>query len=136
MKVLSVCQPWAWLLVNGYKDVENRVWATEHRGPLLIHAGRCQSASWKKNRFADRAALDAVFARLRDLGIAPPKIPEHLESGGIVGRVNLLDCVRQPDNNLLASPWFVGPVGWLVSDATPLPFVPLRGRLHVFEYPA
>lgn len=22
----------------GYKDVENRTWSTEHRGPLLIHA--------------------------------------------------------------------------------------------------
>jgi ASCH domain len=35
---LSVRQPWAWLIVNGVKDNENRSWRTDHRGPLLIHA--------------------------------------------------------------------------------------------------
>jgi hypothetical protein len=29
---LSVRQPWAWLIVNGYKDVENRSWTTHYRG--------------------------------------------------------------------------------------------------------
>jgi ASCH domain-containing protein len=29
MKALSVRQPWAWLIVNGYKEVENRDWATK-----------------------------------------------------------------------------------------------------------
>jgi len=144
MKVLSVCQPWAWLLVNGLKDVENRSWTTRHRGPLLIHAGICNSASWKKNRFADAAMLDAIFFRLQALGIEPPVIPKAIESGGIVGRVTLLDCVRRPAGELLpfvqdhvralASPWFVGPVGWLVADARPLPFVPLRGHLQLFDY--
>ena len=37
---LSVRQPWAWAIVNGFKDVENRSWATAYRGPLLLHAGQ------------------------------------------------------------------------------------------------
>src|SRR5215472_1457845 len=40
MKALSVRQPWAWLIVNGYKPVENRNWLTKFRGRLLIHAGQ------------------------------------------------------------------------------------------------
>ncbi|HHY88739.1 MAG TPA: ASCH domain-containing protein, partial [Chloroflexi bacterium] len=40
MKALSVRQPWAWLIAQGYKTVENRTWATNYRGPLLIHAGK------------------------------------------------------------------------------------------------
>ena len=40
MKVLSVRQPWAWLIVAGHKDIENRKWYTNHRGPLLIHASK------------------------------------------------------------------------------------------------
>ena len=40
MKAISIRQPWAWLIVHGYKDVENRTWATKHRGPILIHAGK------------------------------------------------------------------------------------------------
>jgi ASCH domain len=40
MKALSVRQPWAWLIIAGHKDVENRSWTTTYRGPLLIHAAR------------------------------------------------------------------------------------------------
>jgi hypothetical protein len=42
-KAITVRQPYAWLIVNGFKTVENR---SEHesrwsfRGPLAIHAGK------------------------------------------------------------------------------------------------
>lgn len=39
MKCLSVKQPWAWLLVTGHKDIENRSWPTKLRGWVLVHAG-------------------------------------------------------------------------------------------------
>ena len=38
MKVLSVKQPWAYLLVSGIKDIENRPRRTHFRGRILIHA--------------------------------------------------------------------------------------------------
>lgn len=40
MRVLTVRQPWAWAIVHGGKDVENRVRniAGEYRGPVAIHA--------------------------------------------------------------------------------------------------
>ena len=38
--VLSVRQPWAWLLCENLKDVENRNWKTNYRGTLYIHAGK------------------------------------------------------------------------------------------------
>ncbi len=31
-RALSLKQPWAWLVVKGYKDIENRSWSTNHRG--------------------------------------------------------------------------------------------------------
>jgi hypothetical protein len=37
MKALSIQQPWAWAIIAGHKDVENRSWYTHHRGSLLIH---------------------------------------------------------------------------------------------------
>jgi hypothetical protein len=39
MKVLTVRQPWASLIVAGIKNVENRSWRTKYRGKLGIHAG-------------------------------------------------------------------------------------------------
>lgn len=40
LRGLTIRQPWAWAVIYGGKDVENRRWRTAHRGPLLIHAGQ------------------------------------------------------------------------------------------------
>jgi hypothetical protein len=40
MKALTICQPYAELIMLGEKRVENRTWSTPYRGPLAIHAGR------------------------------------------------------------------------------------------------
>jgi hypothetical protein len=40
MKALSIKQPWAWLIVSGHKDIENRNCPTRFRGRLLVHAGK------------------------------------------------------------------------------------------------
>jgi hypothetical protein len=38
MKILSIRQPWASLIVAGVKDVENRTWPMRYRGRVLIHS--------------------------------------------------------------------------------------------------
>lgn len=38
MKVLTIQQPWASLIMLGTKTIETRSWDTKYRGPLLIHA--------------------------------------------------------------------------------------------------
>lgn len=40
MRAISIMQPWAWLIVNGHKSIENRSWRCHVRGPILIHAGK------------------------------------------------------------------------------------------------
>lgn len=40
MIALSIRQPWAWLILNGWKDIENRDWTTRVRGRILIHAAK------------------------------------------------------------------------------------------------
>ena len=32
MKILSICQPWAYLISSGSKNIENRTWPTKYRG--------------------------------------------------------------------------------------------------------
>ena len=39
MKALTVSQPFASMIADGEKRVENRIWSTNYRGPLAIHAG-------------------------------------------------------------------------------------------------
>ncbi|MDD5705968.1 MAG: ASCH domain-containing protein [Kiritimatiellae bacterium] len=121
MKALSVRQPWAWLIVNGYKNVENRTWPTHIRGPVLIHAAK----SMTKGEYA--AAL--MFMETRRLPVALPAMRD-LHLGGIVGVVKLAGCVRR-----MESPWFNGPFGFVVESgsARELPFRPCLGRLGFFD---
>jgi len=37
-RALSIRQPWAYAILHLGKDIENRPWRTNFRGPLLIHA--------------------------------------------------------------------------------------------------
>jgi hypothetical protein len=117
MKAISIRQPWAWLIVHGYKDVENRTWATKYRGPILIHAGKTLDPEF-----------DEVCEVLREeLGIeVPPR--KELRRGGVVGRARVVDCVTEYD-----SEFFVGPYGFVLEDAEVLPFEPCRGRLGIFD---
>lgn len=49
MKTLSVRQPWASLLVCGLKDIENRTWASNFKGRIMIYA----SSTKVPKRFAE-----------------------------------------------------------------------------------
>ena len=118
LKVLVVRQPWAWLIVHGYKDIENRSWKTRYRGTLLIQA----SANLPSKRKLEE---DCLFARKRGA-----KLPDKFETGGIVGVAQLVDCVTST-----RSKWFHGPVGWVLSRPKVLLFIPLKGRLGLFDPP-
>ncbi|MEL7338969.1 MAG: ASCH domain-containing protein [Bacteroidota bacterium] len=120
MKALSIKQPWAWLILHGGKDIENRTWKTKHRGPFLIHTGKgCAKHEYQ-------FAVD--FCKERGLPV-PPALKD-LSRGGIVGQVTLVDCVEDSD-----SPWYMGEVGFVLKDPEPLDFVPCKGKLNFFEVP-
>jgi hypothetical protein len=119
MRALSIRQPWAWLIVHGHKPVENRDWATDFRGPLLIHASKTllvPEFEEQCQQVLDWFGID---------------VPADVPRGGIVGMANVTDCVQELD-----SLWFTGPCGLLLADAKPLPFAPWKGQLGFFHVPA
>lgn len=120
MKALSIRQPWAWLIVNGYKDIENRTWPTNFRGRVLIHAG----ITYPKRDYTDDAVAHSRFYSV------PYPQREHM-IGGIVGVATIVDCVSTSD-----SQWFNGPYGFVLADAKPLPFVACKGALSFFDVPS
>jgi hypothetical protein len=119
VKVIVIRQPWAWLIVHGFKDIENRTWRTRYRGTLLIQA----SAG-----LPTKHALEDIRLLVRKRGV---DLPEVFERGGIVGMAQLDDCVTSS-----RSKWFEGPVGWVLSKPKRLPFIPLKGRLGLFDPPS
>jgi len=112
VKVLSVRQPFAWAIIHAGKDIENRTWHSGVRGPVLIHAGR----HWHQVTPAELSRRMSIL------------VPADLPLGGIVGMVEIVDCVeRHP------SPWFQGPVGFVLRNPCPLPFTPCAGHLGFYD---
>lgn len=123
MKALSIRQPWANLIVLAGKDIENRTWATRYRGPILIHAG--QGMTYRELAEAEAFARVALGREAEPFG---PVTPGKLYRGGIVGVAEIVDCVRAS-----TSPWFMGPVGFVLANARPLPFRVCKGQLGFFD---
>lgn len=74
MKVLTIRQPWATLIMQKDKRFEFRSWPTKYRGELLIHAGKC----------VDKEAAERLEKYL----------PKELPLGKILGKVNVVDCIK------------------------------------------
>lgn len=84
MKVLTIKQPWASLIINGYKEYEFRSWKTKIRGEILIHASKAIDKE-KMNRF-EQLNLD-------------------YPTGKILGKVTITDCIKVTkdfEDNLIA----------------------------------
>jgi hypothetical protein len=108
MKALSIRQPCAWLIVNGYKDIENRTWSTDFCGRVFVYAGK--------------RVKQGAFPEERDyIRESRINIPGAIPLGAIVGEVMFLDCVDSS-----SSPWFCGPFGFTLCEpvlyAVPLPY--------------
>lgn len=124
---LSIRQPWAWAILTLGKDIENRTWRTRHRGPLLIHASAGVKAADVEDFTKHVEAHPALIERLEAAGGL--QLDElRQQAGGIVGQVDVRDCVARSD-----SPWFAGPFGFVLAGATPLPFQPCKGQLGLFQ---
>ena len=97
MRALTVQQPWAWAIVHGGKDVENRTQAWSYRGPLAIHAGLAKPEQHNLASVAHQKAHGT-------------EIPSHLVFGAIIGVVDLVsvhsewDCMGGP-TEALCTPW-------------------------------
>lgn len=119
MKALTICQPYAELIVRGEKRVENRTWATNHRGLLYIHAGK--SREW--------------------LGEDDLKVYPHMPFGAIVAVAKLVDCVlfSKVFKNDRVHAWLLehrhasGPWCWVLDEVTPIGPWPWKGAQGLFN---
>lgn len=122
MKTLSVRQPWATFIAQGWKTIEVRTWRTDYRGALLIAASKGSD-------------LPANVTHIEEEGqqIALPR-------GVALCVVDLLDCRRltladaeaanlEPED-LPADGW-----AWLLANHRAVEQVPIKGRLSLYDTP-
>ena len=89
MKVLTIKQPWAYLIAAGIKDIENRTWKCPQKyigQRILIHA----SAKPAKIDFEINGQATVMEIQLSS---ALNKCDENGLFSAIIGSVEIVDCV-------------------------------------------
>jgi hypothetical protein len=131
IKVLSVRQPWAYLICAGFKNIENRTWKTDYRGRLYIHAGK--SFDWNALNYLEwNHLIPYEYYRLVHIyfGIKDRRIVRHQEDfGAIIGSVDLTGCIQNSRSIWAQSGLF----HWELHDPLELSPIPLKGQLGIFE---
>lgn len=127
LKALSLKQPYAWLIANGYLLVDDRTWGTDYRGAILIHASK------------------GIYEEYYDYLVANTDIPlpnkDKLGFGGVVGIAKLVLCTRPdeipPTLTREQRGHFSGVprdgFGFLFEHAKPLALMSYPGKLGIFE---
>lgn len=112
MKAMSIKQPWAELIVSGVKDVENRTWSTDYRGPILIHAGK------RVDPAGSDLYVEETSRCLRSGSL-----------GAIVGSAFLFGCTQKQ-----RSPWHESRMwGFYLADQRRLLVTQYPGQLSLFD---
>ena len=125
MKVLTIKQPWATLIMQGDKRFEFRSWQTKYRGDLLIHAGKG----------IDKEAMERLAKYL----------PKELSYGKILGKVKLVDCIKmspefkelllKENSDIYTKSSFKENYGWQVTDVEVFENpIDAKGHLSLWEF--
>ena len=120
---ISVRQPWAWALIHGGKDVENRTKAPQGTGNLIgrrfcIHASKGMT----------QAEYEHAADFMATVGIECPR-PDRLIRGGVIGSVRLDHVTSE-----YPSRWFFGPRGLIVREPQSCDPVAASGQLGWFKW--
>lgn len=129
MKVLSIQEPYATLIKDGYKKIETRSWKTNYRGKILIHA-----------------SLGKLFQKT----ITNPEVTSLLKErslnhGKIICRASLVDCIKMTEefikkvqrNNqeYILGIYEPGRYAWILENIIPLEKnIEAKGKLGLWEY--
>lgn len=123
MKCLTIKQPWASLIVNGYKSYEFRSWKTKYRGKILIHAGM---------------SLEKEYAN------KVKKYDLEYIKGAIIGEAEIVDCILvdacfddslRKENDIVYSSDHVGLYAWKLANIKKYEEpIYVKGKLSLWEY--
>lgn len=126
MKVLSIKEPWASLIMNGTKKIETRSWKTKYRGEIYIHASLSKAKITKPE----------VYELIKDM---------NFKCGYIICKCNLVDCIYMTDEYVndmkinhyeeyICGHYEVGRYAWIVEDVKVIEPIKAKGKLGLWNY--
>jgi len=140
MKAITIKQPWASLIVEGVKDIENRTWKTSFRGRVLVHAAA------KPDNIKLEIEGQASYKEIQMFSVLGRAEDDNL-FGCIIGSVEITDCViNHPSIWAEKTPYaYLGkltvecqPPIYNFVLANPIIFpepIPCKGKLSFWDYP-
>lgn len=126
MKVLSINEPWASLIMNGTKKIETRSWKTKYRGEIYIHASLSKAKITKPE----------VYELIKDM---------NFKCGYIICKCNLVDCIYMTNEYVndmkinhyeeyICGHYEVGRYAWIVEDVKVIEPIEAKGKLGLWNY--
>ena len=123
MKVLSIREPYASLILSGVKKIETRSWKTNYRGELYIHASLGKSSPSPEVM----------------------KLVLYTNPGYILCKAMLVDCIymtkeyveqMKKDNptEYLCGNYQEGRYAWVLDDVEPVEPILVKGHLGIWNY--
>ncbi len=148
LHALTIHRPWSWAIAQRLKPVENRdwpppTWLLGHY--FAIHAGKTydvEGADWMRENAAElgleaapgveQLAPQNIVATARLAGAIHLQVDELKDCHLLEVRG---DVPRARVDELLQSPWTIGPWSWVLEDVVAIPGVPCRGMQKLWLVP-
>jgi len=128
MKVLSLTEPYASLILKGKKEIETRSWNTSYRGELYIHASRTKI---KKDVLENKELMKLTN--------------NDYNFGHIICKCDLKDCILMTESYIknikeehreeyLCGEYKEGRYAWILENITPIIQIKAKGKLGIWNY--
>ena len=126
MKVLTIKEPFATLIMNEIKHIETRSWKTNYRGEIYIQA----SISKIKKEIYERKELVKLFENL------------DMHYGNIICKVYLKDCIYMDEDFIksinhqeyVCGRYEVGRYAWILDNIEIISPIKVKGKLGIWNY--
>ena len=128
MRILTLKEPFATLILNNVKKIETRSWRTNYRGELYIHAGI------KKPKYDYKSD---EFKKIAD--------KYEYKPGYILCKCNLVDCIEMTEEYIddikknhyidyICGDFKVGRFAWILDDVEIIEPIKAKGRLGIWHF--
>lgn len=126
MKVLTIKEPFATLIMNEIKHIETRSWKTNYRGEIYIQA----SISKIKKEIYEKKELVKLFENL------------DMNYGNIICKAYLKDCIYMDEDFIksvnyqeyVCGRYEVGRYAWILDNIEIINPIKVKGKLGIWNY--
>jgi hypothetical protein len=130
LTAITLHQPWASLIAKGWKQYETRDWPTNHRGLIVIHAGR------KPKGKQELREHDKVVASFKDL------LNEDCPYSSVIAIAQLTDVIymteefigQQSATELRCGNWAVGRYAFKLENVRAIAPIPAVGKQGLWKW--